>query len=81
MPIKLETVVVIATFAILREVIEIRPLKKKFNTVASAFFEVYEENQLLKEKVKYLLHVLEENDVELDDFDLIALMDNVPSRD
>ena len=36
------------------------------------------ENEMLKEKAKYLFHMLEENEVEPTEFDMIALTHDLP---
>ena len=53
-------------------------LQKKFDALAYGTACLYEENEILKEKAKYLFHMLEENDVEFDEFDFIALTHDIP---
>lgn len=79
MPIKIETVAAIAVFAIAHELLIERPLRKRFATLARIAIATDKENEMLKEKLKYMFHVINENNVELDDFDWIALLHDVPT--
>jgi hypothetical protein len=81
MPLKLETLVAVAAISLINEVVRHRPLQKRFDEVAFGIAVLYDENETLKEKAKYLLHVLEENDVALDEFDLIALTHDIPKQE
>lgn len=77
MPVKLQIVAAIAVFTA-QNVVENYQLRKKFKLAARGFLAATEENQLLKEKMNYLFHMLEENDVTFDEFDLIALTHDIP---
>jgi hypothetical protein len=81
MPLKLETLAAVAAISLVHEVVRYRPLKKRFDELAFGFAVIYDENEKLKEKAKYLLHVLEENDITLDEFDLIALTHDIPKQE
>jgi uncharacterized Zn ribbon protein len=48
-------------------------------TIACAL--IWQENEQLREKGKYLLHVIDEHDIELSDFDLIVLTHDLPVDD
>jgi hypothetical protein len=54
-----------------------RRYRTKFNTVAYAYCVSMIENESLKEKAKYLVHLIEENEITLSDFDLIVLTHDI----
>jgi hypothetical protein len=55
----------------------VRRYREKFNTVAYAYCVAMVENEKLEEKTKYLIHMLEEHEVPLSEFDLIVLTHDV----
>jgi hypothetical protein len=77
MPVKFKIVGAVLVTLIVHDLVRTRPLQKKFDTLAYGTACLYEENETLKEKAKYLIHILEENEVELDEFDLIALTHDI----
>jgi hypothetical protein len=78
MPVKFKIAGAVLAALIIQDRVRIRPLKTKFNKLAYGTACLYEENELLREKAKYLFHMLEENDVEPTDFDLIVLTHDIP---
>jgi len=77
MPTKLQIIAALGVFTILQEAVINRPLRTKYEKLSDITVKVYKENLILKEKATYLLHLLEENDIELSDFDLIALTHDI----
>ena len=78
MPVKFKICGAVITASIIQYLVDYRPLKKKFDTLAFGTACLYEENEVLKEKMNYLIHMLEENGVEPTEFDLIALSHDLP---
>jgi hypothetical protein len=77
MPNRMQILAGAVTILATREVLYTRPLRRKYEALSYAHAGMYVENIKLKTKVKYLLHVLEENGVQLSDFDLIALTHDI----
>ena len=78
MPVKFKIAGAVLVALIAQDLVRIRPLKKQFNNLAFGFFTMDEENEMLREKAKYLLHMLEENGIYPDEFDLIVLTHDLP---
>lgn len=55
------------------------PLRRQLKYLAAGFIHLDEHNTSLTKQMEYMIHLLNENDIELDEFDLIALP-NVISR-
>ena len=77
MPVKFKIAGAVLATLIAHELVRVRPLKKKFDTLAYGTGCLYVENEMLKEKAKYMFHLIDENDL-LDDFDLIVLTHDLP---
>lgn len=50
-----------------------RPYRTKYNTLVQLYTEKCQETNSLNDQMAYLVHVLNANNIALDDFDLIAL--------
>lgn len=72
-PIKLNKFAVLAGTLAVIEAINCHRLKKDLQLVSTAFSVAYTTNQDLKEKYKYLCHIIDENEIEISEFDLIVL--------
>lgn len=72
MPTKYQIFALLAVTALVQDV-ALFQLLRKHHHLSQAFLSVYEQNTSLEEQMAYLVHMLNENDVELDEFDLIAL--------
>lgn len=59
----------------------IRSLQLKYAEIARAAIALDKHNDVLLGQVTYLLSVIEENDIELDEFDLTVLTNNLFTRD
>lgn len=49
------------------------PFRTKYNTLVEHYTELQREHNILCDEMAYLVNLLNENDVVLDEFDLIAL--------
>ena len=78
MPVRIKICGAVIAASIFQYLVDYRPLKKKFDTLAHGTACLYVENEQLKEKMNYLIHMLEENGVEPTAFDLIALTHDIP---
>lgn len=59
----------------------IRSLQLKYAEIARAAIALDKHNDVLLGQVTYLLSVIEENDIELDEFDMTVLTNNLFTRD
>lgn len=59
----------------------IRSLQLKYAEIARAAITIDKHNDVLLGQVTYLMSVIEENDIELDEFDLTVLTNNLFTRD
>lgn len=50
-----------------------RPLRTKCDELARIAIDLDKQNDILREQLNYLITVINENDIELDEFDLIVL--------
>jgi hypothetical protein len=55
--------------------------RRKYAQIARVLIIVGEERDVLKTQIRYLAEVLEENGVELSEFDLIALNNPIPQTE
>jgi hypothetical protein len=80
MPDKYKLIAGVATLVIGQQLV-IRSLQLKYAEIARAAIEIDKHNDVLLGQVTYLLSVIEENDIELDEFDLTVLTNNLFTRD
>ena len=78
MPVKFKIAGAVLAALIIQDRVRVRPLRTKFNQLAFGTACMYVENESLKEKAKYLVHMLEVNGIEPDDFDTIVLTHDIP---
>ena len=77
MPVKFKIAGAVLAALIAQNLVRVRPLQKKFDTMAYGTACLYMENEMLKEKAKYMFHLIEENEL-LTEFDLIVLTHDLP---
>jgi len=80
MPVKFKIAGAVLAALIIHDRIRVRPLRAQFNQLAYGTACMHLENESLKEKAKYLVHMLEENGIEPDDFDTIVLTHDIPQE-
>lgn len=73
MPNKLQLIAGAVALAVAHDLGARRIKKQYLKPLALTFDKVVQENDMLTDEMRYLLHVLNENDIALDEFDLIAL--------
>lgn len=71
MPLKYQIVAALGSVAAYRLITH--PLRTKYTELARAAIEINKENDVLREQMAYLVNVINEQGVELDEFDLIVL--------
>lgn len=79
-PIKINKLTAIVGALFVIEAIGYHRLKQDFELVTSAFNAVHTENEDLTEKCKYLCHLIDESDIEVSEFDLIVLTQDLSTE-